>query len=234
MEYLYLISSVLAGSFIGLGLKKKSDGSSVKVLLTFSGAYLLSIGVFHLLPELYETHSHSVGLYIMGGFFLQLILEFFSKGIEHGHSHTELFKNKGLPISVLISLFVHALLESLPIGAHHNELSRNALLWGIVIHKLPVSVILFAMLSELTKNVWKIVGWMLLFAMIAPLGVYLGTALPFLGLYSKEITAVVMGIFLHISTTILFESAQSHRFNFMKLLVTLGAIVIAWFSVAHH
>jgi len=32
---------------------------------------------------------------------------------------------------------------------------------------------------------------------------------------------VVIGIFLHISTTILFESTENHRFNSIKFIVIL-------------
>lgn len=231
--YLFLLLSVALGCGIGALLRSQRQ-ASVKFLLTFSGAYLLSIGVFHLLPEIYEGHSHTIGFWIMGGFFIQLILEVFSKGMEHGHGHVELFRSKGLPASVLASLFLHALLESLPIGAHTDELSKNALLWGIVIHKLPVSIILFTMLTELTQSWAKIIAVMLLFALVAPLGVFLGDSLPVLAQYHRQLTALTLGVFIHISTTILFESNQSHRFNFMKFFTTLIAVLVAWFSVSHH
>ena len=35
----------------------------------------------------------------------------------------------------------------------------------------------------------------------------------FFELYSSEITAIIIGIFLHISTIILFESSENHNFN---------------------
>lgn len=232
-SYIFLILSVAAGSLIAAFLVKQKS-SSVKFLLTFSGAYLLGIGVFHLLPEIYEGHSHHIGFWIMGGFFIQLVLEVFSKGIEHGHGHTELFKDKALPIGVLASLFLHALLESLPIGAHHDHESKNALLWGIVIHKLPVSIILFTMMKELTSSLGKIGLVMLLFALIAPLGVFLGETMPIFGTYYRELTALTLGVFLHISTTILFESNESHGFNFMKFLAAGLAVLLAWFSVSAH
>jgi hypothetical protein len=40
--------------------------------------------------------------------------------------------------------------------------------------------------------------------------------------YTRELMAFVIGIFMHISTTILFESSDIHRFNLAKL----GAIVV--------
>lgn len=231
--YLLLIISVIAGSLISAYLTALRQ-TSIKFLLVFSGAYLLSLGVFHLLPEIYHGHHPYIGLWIMGGFFIQLVLEVFSKGVEHGHGHTEMFHGRGIPLSVMISLFLHALLESLPIGAHTDHLSQNTLLWGVVIHKLPVSIILYAMLSELTSSKAKIILWMALFALIAPLGVWLGNELPILKDYYRELTALTLGVFLHISTTILFESSKSHRFNFIKFFVTLLGVIIAWLSVSPH
>ncbi len=230
--YIILIASVIGGAVLGMLLKGLKN-FQVKFLLTFSGAYLLSIGVFHLLPEIYEFHDHSIGLWIMGGFFIQLVLEVFSKGIEHGHSHVEWFQKRGIPITIIASLFIHALLESLPVGAHHEELSRDALLWGIVIHKLPVSLILYTMLAEVLQRQSKVLVVILLFALIAPLGVFLGDQLEFFQKYYRELTALTLGLFLHISTTILFESSQSHHFHFKKFITILLAVFVAWFTVSH-
>jgi len=43
-----------------------------------------------------------------------------------------------------------------------------------------------------------------------------------LAAHSRELMAFVIGIFMHISTTILFESSDIHRFNLAKL----GAIIV--------
>ncbi len=230
--YLYLFLSVLTGTLVAFLLKSKGNGV-VKFLLIFSGAYLLSIGIFHLLPEIYAGHNHVVGLYIMIGFFIQLVLEFFSKGMEHGHKHVDQLKSGVLPLSILIALFVHALLESLPIGAHADAHSKNTMLWAVVIHKFPVSIIYATMLLQLKLSKVKIAFGLIAFAAVAPLGVLVGDVFPIIQAYSKEITAVVFGLFLHISTTILFESSASHKFNFQKLAVTIFAVVVAWFSSVH-
>jgi zinc transporter ZupT len=232
MSYLLLLGSVVLGAILGTVLKSHKN-FQVKFLLTFSGAYLLSIGIFHLLPEIFESHDHYIGLWIMGGFFIQLVLEVFSKGIEHGHSHVEWFQKRGIPLTIIVSLFIHALLESLPVGAHHEELSKNAMLWGIVIHKMPVSLILFTMLTEVQDSKWRVYGVMLLFALVAPLGVYLGSHLIILQEYYRELTALTFGLFVHISTTILFESDQSHQFHLKKFITVILAVFIAWFSVSH-
>ena len=66
---------------------KPSQRKNLKLLLAFSGAFLLSITVFNFLPEVYNNSNKPVGLFIMIGILLQVILEFFSKGAEHGHVH---------------------------------------------------------------------------------------------------------------------------------------------------
>ena len=45
--------------------------------------------------------------------------------------------------------------------------------------------------------------------------------------YFDQIMAVVIGIFLHISTTILFESSVDHKFNLKKVIAVLFGIGIA-------
>jgi uncharacterized membrane-anchored protein len=55
---------------------------------------------------------------------------------------------------------------------------------------------------------------------MTPLGVVFGmnTNPENLWLNSEIILAVVVGMFLHISTTIIFETSENHKFNLMKLI----------------
>ena len=69
---------------------------------------------------------------------IQILLEYFSQGIEHGHFH----KSNIIPFSVLISLCLHALLEGVPLGGELEQHTHNALLYGIVLHKMPVAIVL--------------------------------------------------------------------------------------------
>ena len=55
MIYLLLIASVLLGVLLVLILKPSKK--SVRLLLAFSGAYLLSVAILHLLPEVYNGSS---------------------------------------------------------------------------------------------------------------------------------------------------------------------------------
>jgi len=71
-----------------------------------------------------------------------------------------------------------------------------------------------------------------LFAVMAPAGYFFSTALSNgdignLQHYFNRIMGVVIGIFLHISTTILFESSNDHKFNLRKMIAVLLGVAIA-------
>lgn len=215
------VASVLLGFLIVVVLKP-SQRKNLKLLLAFSGSFLLSITVFNFLPEVYHNNGKSIGLFIMVGILLQIILEFFSKGAEHGHVHLNK-ESSVFPWLLFISLSIHSVLEGIPIEAHHN------LIYGIIVHKLPVAIILstFFLASELSKT--KMAFFLILFALMTPIGVLLSEYFEIIHVYYYEISAVVIGVFLHISTTILFESNENHKFNLTKLLTIIIAVAIAYF-----
>lgn len=213
--------------FFGFGLVyfiQPFNQKSIKLLLSFSGGFLLSVTIFNLLPEIFEDHDHakSTGVFIMAGILLQIFLEFFSKGAEHGHVHLS-SNSKEFPTVLLISLFIHAVLEGFPIHQTHG------LLAGIIVHKIPVAMILslFLLKSALSKP--SVIAFLILFALATPVGSFIAEKFEVLIDYYTQITAVVVGIFLHISTTILFESSEGHKFNVAKMASIILAISIAYF-----
>lgn len=221
MNYLLPLFSVILGYVIALFLKPKNK-TSLKLLLAFSGSFLLSLTVMHLLPEVYESHNHNIGLFIMAGILFQIILEFFSKGAEHGHVHGHEKMNQ-MPWLLFISLCIHAFLEGFPVGHHHN------LALGIAIHHLPIAIILtmFFINAQLDKK--AIFVFMISFAVMTPMGTLLSDYLPILNNYYNEITAVVIGILFHISSTIIFESSEGHKFNIAKVSMIIFGVVLAYF-----
>lgn len=221
MNYLLPLLSVLLGYIIALALKPKGK-NNLKLLLAFSGSFLLSLTVMHLLPEVYKSNNPAVGVCIMLGILFQIILEFFSKGAEHGHVHGH-DKMLQMPWLLFISLCIHAFLEGFPVGHHHN------LAYGIAIHHLPIAIILttFFLNAELNKN--ALLFFMITFAMMTPLGTLVSDSLPYLNQYYTEITAVVIGILFHISSTIIFESSEGHKFNIAKVSMIILGILLAYF-----
>jgi len=221
MNYILPLLSVLFGFSIAIWLKPQAK-KNFKLLLAFSGSFLLSLTVMHLLPDVYESGNIKVGIFIMVGILFQIILEFFSKGAEHGHVHGH-DKLTQMPWLLFISLCIHALLEGFPVGHHHN------LAIGIAIHHLPIAIILTTFFIQAELNKTALFLFMLSFAIMTPLGTLISDTLPVLNNYYTELTAVVIGILFHISSTIIFESSEGHKFNIAKISMIVLGIVLACF-----
>jgi zinc transporter ZupT len=223
MNYLLPLLSVLLGYIVALVLKPKNK-TNLKLLLAFSGAFLLSLTVMHLLPDVYESKNSNIGICIMLGILFQIILEFFSKGAEHGHVHVNGHENMThIPWFLFISLSIHAFLEGFPVGHHHD------LAVGIAIHHLPIAIILTTFFINSHLNKKAIFAFMITFALMTPLGTLASDYLPILNDYYTEITAVVIGVLFHISSTIIFESSEGHKFNIAKVSMIVLGIVLAYF-----
>jgi zinc transporter ZupT len=174
-----------------------------------------------------------LGVLILAGFFVQIVLEAFTMGVEHGHAH---HVHGHLPVSVLAGLCLHAFVEALALGDPHrtyDPASRSMLLWSIVLHNYPVSIALLGMLLSSGLKESRALWFLGLFAIMAPLGVTISTFTP-LANHSRELMAVVIGIFMHISTTILFESSDGHRFNQRKTMAIVLGTALGFLSVFLH
>jgi len=225
VNYILLILSVLLGSLLVFVVKP--NNKIVRILLAFSGAYLLSVTILHLLPEVYTVNSNATlsGIFILIGIVLQSVLESFSKGAEHGHIHMH-SDGKQFPSLLFVSLCLHAFSEGLPI---HN--TDDNLLWAIIVHKIPIAIVLTSFLLQ-TKYSKKIVlSFLFFFGLMSHLGVLLGDKIPFFTTYATEITALIIGVFLHISTIILFESSENHKFNLQKFLAILLGVLLTIFTL---
>ena len=65
----------------------------------------------------------------------------------------------------------------------------------------------------------------------SPLGLLIGLQVPIenIGISVSAVLGIVIGMFLHISTTIIFETSENHKFNLLKLssvIVGIGAALL--------
>lgn len=220
-QYLLPIFAVILGVLLVLIFKKKKSNYTL-LLLSFSGAFLLALTLFDLLPEVYEhLDAKQTGLFIMFGILIQILLEFFSKGAEHGHVHIHQHET-GFPWVLFISLSIHSFLEGFPIHQH------NDMVYGVLIHKIPIAALITTYLvqSKFTKT--QIIGFLVVFAVMTPLGTLISNTVTLIEDYVFYINAIVIGIFFHISTVILFESSEGHKFNLSKLVVIVLGILVAY------
>lgn len=230
-------------------LFKNNTENGIKLLLAFSGSYLFSISVLHLIPEIYgSTTGMTIGVYVLAGFFIQVLLEFFSGGIEHGHIHThgshndnehhhnaDELPNNGqlrLELPILISLCIHAFVEGMPLANQVLESGNTkTLLLGIVLHKMPIAFVLMSLLLYRGIKTSTAIMVLIFFALAAPMGYAVSFGTTIIHSHPHEVMAIVVGIMLHVSTTILFESSSNHRFNFYKIIIIIFGASLAFLNM---
>lgn len=228
MNLLLPFLAVLLG-FVAAIVIKPQSANRMKLLLAFSGSFLLSAVASEFLPEIYGSGKSTYAAFLMCGVFLQIILEFFSKGAEHGHLHV----NKDVsvfPYLLFVSLCLHAFLEGMPLqDSHGHEHSHDygmGMLYGIAVHKIPIAFILTSFLLNSKFKTYKTILIVLLFAAMSPLGSLAAGNIKFLQEVMLPIKAIVAGIVLHVSTTLILEASENHKFNLAKIVVmVLGGVL---------
>jgi zinc transporter ZupT len=240
-QYLLLFGSVLVGGGIGFRLPYSSS-TNLKLVLAFSGSFLLGIAVLHLMPSVYLELKSQAGLWILLGFFIQLGLEQFSNGVEHGHIHSKGHTPRGFAVQVMVGLCLHAFMEGMPLSGYqglHNpenpDHAQNHLLYGIVLHKAPAAFALVVLLLSSQFRKRTVLLCLLCFAVMSPAGALL-TQLANVNQESFSLLlAMVIGSFLHIATTILFESGErlDHSISRRKMLAILAGLGFSLLTLLH-
>jgi len=230
MQLWKIIVLFLGASTGGLAvfLFRGDNHKTLKLILSFSGAYLFGITVLHLIPDAYHFNDNYVGVFILIGFLFQIVLEQFSEGIEHGHMHKPDHGHIAFPLGILVSLCIHAFLEGMPLAEGHQD----QLVYGIALHHVPAAFALATVLLANKQSRGKTIFFVLLFAIMAPAGYFFSDELSTGGVgnlqhYYGRIMGIVIGIFLHISTTILFESSSDHKFTIRKMIAVVLGVGIA-------
>ncbi|MFM2428302.1 MAG: hypothetical protein RL012_186 [Bacteroidota bacterium] len=241
VQSLLLFLAASLGGIVVLVIRRPSP-AALKLLLVFSGGYLFAITFLHIFPELFVLHSNArlAGLYVLVGFFLQLFLERFSKGVEHGHLYDidqGEHQHTMAPLTLMAALFVHAFSDGIILNDpsvclnHHHHHGANTLLIGILLHKVPESFALVSILIKLVSSRRKLLMYLFIFALAAPLGLlgsnYVSQQQWFPTQVSLALWGIVSGSLVHIATTIFFEANPGHQPNNRKFIASLTGAVSA-------
>jgi zinc transporter ZupT len=233
-EYLLLFLTPFIGALPAFGITKQRP-DLVKPILLFNGAFIMGVVLMQLIPDLFLAGGHEAGWWMLGGFVLQLLLEEWSGGVEHGHVHAHAHAGK-LAIPVLIGLCLHAFIEGLPLGAyrgfmdiagHVHEHRQNDnfhhLLFGIILHNLPASFALctFFLMSGFKKQTTLLM--LFFFAATAPIAALLAEHFLSNKTWLQALLAMVTGNLLQIGASLLFENDahSAHHFSWRKWLALL-------------
>jgi len=230
-EYVLLIVlPLLAGSVLLLWQKILTQ-FQLSFLIAFTGGYLLTICLQHLLPETYAAGGYYAGILALAGFFFQYLLDQASAGVEHGHFHHGQGHQEN---AVYFGLALHSLTEGLPLGTvpenqfldHHTH---NGLFLAVLLHKVPEALAFVSFLGHTRKP--KAYLLLFSFCLMSPLGAYFGWQMNDSALMTKAmpyLIAVIGGIFLHLSTSIIYETSTfQHKLKLSKVFVILLGILTA-------
>lgn len=240
IQHLLIISASITGVFAAWLLRKKTHSEFLSILLSFSGAYLLGNVVLHLLPEIFAEsstheslghhHDYTNAIFILLGFFIQLIVVQFTRGIEHGHLHLHEHQSKGYVAGVVFGLSFHALMEGVPLSAGNIDASQlQPLFLAILVHKIPEAFALATVLFFSVKkkqNAYILLG---IFSLMTPIGSFVGNYLTTIHFMEFNwLIAIVCGSLIHISTTIIFEaSGKAHKISMYKFAAIIAGAGIA-------
>ncbi|WP_143307864.1 ZIP family metal transporter [Chitinophaga vietnamensis] len=238
-NYLILVLvATIAGGVIPMTVKRIHANFSI-YLLAFTGAFLFGVTIMHLLPEVYHELGHSAGIYIVIGFFLQVFLQQLSHGMEHGHTHlpTAQHHHHIAVTPLLLGLSIHAFMEGIPLGFRYDDQSAlPSLMLGVAAHKIPEALTLITVMMHANKQrsqLWRI---LIVFALVTPLAAvlagWLGSRFEVVSHYLLYLVALVIGAFLHISTTIFYESGtKHHELSSRKVLAIAAGLVLAFLTL---
>lgn len=233
--------SAALGGVIGSFLQKDNSKRVLSTFLPFSGAFLLGVAVLHIIPEIYhgvDGFSY-LSVFILLGFLIQIILESFSQGIEHGHIHIHKGHHNYV-IPIMLGLCLHAFIEGMPVSSigvihegHNHGSYFQPYVWGIAIHKLPAAIALSVLMlySGMKKRMMFLM--IFLFALMSPLGSLVMNSFEVSEFVEKAILGIAVGSILHVATIIIFETDErsGHKISYKKLVAVLLGFSMAIITI---
>lgn len=231
--YIALFLGVVAWAVL-VPMGRRLPDNWMRGITVFGGAFLLAVCFIGLLPETIFIHNiqdgdASVSLWpfiaVLVGFLVQQVLDGISAHAEHGHTE-EGFTLTGL----MIGLSIHALLEGMPIVDTTGGVNWG-LVAGIVIHNIPVALILVGLMAARGMGLGKVLLLLSIFALMTPVGSLLNVlVLQPQGLWRCIIAGVVVGVLLHVSSSILFDHKRNH-FSWLNLGIIVLAFALAIITI---
>lgn len=254
--YILIIGGVAVWGLLPAGCRKFSP-ATVQHISVFGGAFLLASCFINLVPHIFVGAEgqqfitgplhFKIAASVLIGFVIQLLIEHTTRGIEHGHNHCECchethddhahHHHEGHchaehhhPVwGLMIGLSLHAFMEGMPLVGHDGDLHQG-LLYGIVLHNIPIALVMVGLFIENGFSVRKITMLLLLFGIMSPLGSLCNLfLLPPDPVLQKIVMGVVVGILLHVSASILFDH-EHNAFSWSKMLLILLAFAAAYFT----
>ena len=218
----------------------------LNLLIALGAGSMLAVSLVHIFPESLEQTELAVYAFLAGFIVIYLIEEILTPHRHdhaHGdHAHEDPHEHYDhVAIVSFIAIFSHTLLDGLGIraGMGLSEVAGYAILFGVAVHQIPVSLSLAALLreSKLKRNTQIML--VTLFALAAPLGYLLSDLV--LSNVSETIVGLAAafagGSLLYIATTDLLpviHSTTKHKYTSILFFLIGVSLMTALASHHHH
>ena len=242
LSLLLFCSTVIGGVLPFLIIKKPAWFPS---LLAFSGSYLFSAVLLHMIPELFAgshcSHHHhhggaleNPGLFLLLGFLLQLFLDLLGANVTHSHVDYHLPQQEKCQSGSIAPLYslVPALLLHASLEGFLLKESDLGTFFAMLLHKLPVAFTLTTILKRHHHKRKKSLLILIIFSLATPLGGLLHHGLGGETLiphpYEMWLSAMAIGSLFHVAATILFESNPHHQLHRSKWVAIFAGALLAF------
>ena len=212
-------------------LGRRIPDGVVRGITVFGGAFLLGVCFLHLVPEMAESGQRLPFYAVLLGFLIQQLLDGLTAHAEHGHLEGERLTVKGESmLGLMVGLSLHALLEGMPLVGVDGQVDRS-LLYGIVIHNIPVALIMVGMMTGHGYSFGRVLCLLVLFGAMSPLGSLFNIYVlqPDEGV-QHIVQGLVVGVLLHVSSSILFDH-KHNSFTWLNTGLTLTAFLLVFFTI---
>jgi zinc transporter 1/2/3 len=206
----------------------------------FASGIFLGAALFHMLPDAIANFSEIMPTihyplaesFCAAGFLLLLFLErlsHFSSAEKSEHHHS-------LPYMLAIILVIHSLIEGAALGVNPTFETASVIFIAIIAHKGSESFALAMILNRSHLSLKAIITTVLIFSLMTPLGVGLGTTLTSVlhtqngTLMTAAFNAFAAGTFLYMST--LHHINHHHRANEAESLLEFVFLVVGLIIMA--
>ncbi len=240
-----LILTLISAAGLLLFAFKKINTTILNLLIALGAGSMLAVSLVHILPESLEQTEYAVYAFLAGFIVIYIIEELLT---PHHHDHTHGDHSHEDPhehydhvaVVSFIAIFAHTLLDGLGIraGMGLSETAGYAILFGVAIHQIPVSLSLAAILREsrLAQRIQIIL--LILFALAAPLGFLISD------LVLSDVSEMMVGLaaafaggsLLYVATADLLPviHAQSRQKHLTISVFILGTLLMSLLASHEH
>jgi zinc transporter 1/2/3 len=211
----------------------------------FASGIFLGAALFHMLPEanslfaeiIPSIHYPLAEAFCAAGFLLLLFLERLAQSASDNKKN----QTTALPYMLAFILVIHALIEGAALGVNETFTTASIIFVAIIAHKGSESFALAVILNRSQLTLKAIVITVLIFSLMTPLGIALGTSLTTMlvtqqgSLMTAGFNAFAAGTFLYMST--LHHINHHHRtegseslweFVFLLSGLVIMALIAGW------